>query len=169
MDLRDVRQLYAFSDWATDRLLHTAAELSPEQWERELGSSFPSLRATFVHLIGSEHVWLRRWLGQSPAGRPTWTENATPASLRAVLDGLRAERARFLDGLAEEDLSRGIEFTMLSGQPGSGRLGDLLLHVVNHATYHRGQIAAMLRQVGAAPPSTDYYVYLVSTTLPPAA
>jgi uncharacterized damage-inducible protein DinB len=68
---------------------------------------------------------------------------------------LHAARNEFINSLADADLDREIAFTRINGDADSARLGFLLQHVANHATYHRGQVASQLRMVGAVPPSTD--------------
>ena len=65
----------------------------------------------------------------------------------------------FLRSLSDDALARPVPYTLLNGTRGEQTLGDLLTHVVNHSTYHRGQVATMLRQVGAAPPATDFLVF----------
>jgi uncharacterized damage-inducible protein DinB len=79
--------------------------------------------------------------------------------LRARLARVEAERAAFLSGLTDEDLERPLAYRTLDGTAHTTRLLDLLLHVVNHSTYHRGQLTTLLRQAGGAPPATDYVVY----------
>lgn len=159
MNLSDFRTLFAYGDWATDRMLAAAEPLPEDQWTRDLGSSFPSLRDTLAHIVGAEWAWLRRWQGESPRGAPDWKDTATAARLREVLRDVQAGRTRFLDGLREDDLRTVVHFTFLSGTAGAQALGDLMMHVVNHSTYHRGQVATMLRQCGVVPPSTDLYVF----------
>jgi uncharacterized damage-inducible protein DinB len=58
----------------------------------------------------------------------------------------------FIDGLGEDGITRVIEYKLLSGQPGQSPFWHMLQHVVNHASYHRGQVTTMLRQLGAPPP-----------------
>ena len=66
----------------------------------------------------------------------------------------------FVDGLGDEGLARVIEYKALSGQPGASPIWQMLQHVVNHASYHRGQVTTMLRQIGAEPPkSMDMIAY----------
>jgi uncharacterized damage-inducible protein DinB len=159
MHLSDFRTLFAYSHWASERLLTAAGQLSDEQWTRDLGSSFPSVRETFAHFLAAEWIWFRRWQGENPQRPPEWKDTASLARLREILEELHAERSRFLDTLSEDRLAAVVHFTFLSGTPGAQPLGSLMLHVVNHSTYHRGQVTTMLRQLGVAPPSTDLYAF----------
>jgi uncharacterized damage-inducible protein DinB len=158
MNLNDHRYAFKYSLWASRKLLDTCAELTDEQWTRDMGNSFPSLRETFAHLIAAEWLWLKRWKGQSVA-RPEWATTASVAMLREILDDVHAERAAFLDGLTDASPDEVVHFTFVSGKAGAQRLGGIMSHVNNHSTYHRGQIVTMLRQQGVAPPSTDLYAY----------
>lgn len=172
MTPNDFRALFAYGHWASERLLLAAEGLSEEQWTRDLGGSFPTLRDTFAHVLQAEWVWLRRWHGESPTGPPEWKDDASVPRLRAVLRELHADRERLLDTLTEDDFATVVRFVFLNGTPGEQPLGSLMMHVANHSTYHRGQIAMMLRLLGAAPPSTDLYLYnsqLAAQTPEPAA
>jgi len=78
----------------------------------------------------------------------------------ATLAAVEAERASFLAGLSEAEFERAVSYRTLAGQPYSDALGGLIRHVVNHSTYHRGQVATQLRQLGHTPPNTDLITYL---------
>jgi uncharacterized damage-inducible protein DinB len=80
--------------------------------------------------------------------------------LKLRLASVEAERAAFVSALADADLDRVISYRTLAGQAFSDPLGDLIRHVVNHSTYHRGQLVAQLRQLGQTPPNTDLIRYL---------
>lgn len=157
MTTSDFRHLFAFSHWATELQLDAAVRLTDEQWTRDLGSSFPSVRDTMAHILGAEMLWLRRWLGTSPTALPPWMENATAAALRAVHAEVHEERERFLATLRDGDLGRVVHFTFLSGAAGAQPLEQLMMHAANHSTYHRGQVTTLLRQLGATPPPIDLF------------
>ncbi len=150
----EARELFAYGSWA-NRLIFDAAEALPaEQLEATVASSFPSVAATLGHLVGAEWIWLRRWLGDSlPA--PEWSLTPRLAELKGELAKIESERSAYLDGLSDADLDRDLAYRNLAGKPFSDRLCDLIRHVVNHSTYHRGQVATQLRQLGRTPPSTD--------------
>ena len=79
----EFRQLFAYSRWATLRLLDAAEVLAPDELTRDLKSSFPGVLATFVHMFGAERIWLERWKGTSPAGFP---DASGLDSVRAIRD-----------------------------------------------------------------------------------
>lgn len=159
MTLDHIETLYAYDRWANARMLEVMRELPPDQLTRPLVSSFPSILATFGHLVGAEWVWLQRWRGISPSNFPEWVTSPQLEDLAVTLAQVEAGREQFLADLAEGDLDATLDYHLLSGKAQSNRLVDLLLHVVNHSTYHRGQLTTLLRQVGATPPATDYVMY----------
>lgn len=163
MTLADLRDLYAYTEWANARLFDVAATLGAEAWARDLGGSFPSLGATLAHLVGAEWIWLYRWTGNLPSSRPNWSETPECEALRSALRDVERRRAAFFGRLTEAEMDRPLTYRLFSGAVQTLPLRDVLLHVANHATYHRGQAAAMLRRLGATPPATDFLVYAVET------
>jgi uncharacterized damage-inducible protein DinB len=161
MTIEEATELFDYGSWANALMLGAAEALTREQLEAHLESSFPSVLATLAHIVGVEWVWLRRWTGESPRSVPEWISHPDLPDLEARLGAVEAERAAFL---AEADLDRVVSYQGLDGQAFSLPLGKLMRHVVNHSTYHRGQLAMMLRQLGQTPPSTDFTRYLREVT-----
>lgn len=155
MTLDDVLQLFAYNKWANDCMLGSLQPLTAEQFTRGLGMSFPSLSATAGHIAGAEWIWLSRWKGTSPSAMPAWATAPSLADLTARFAALEVERADYLGGLSDADVMRPLTYTLLSGVSDTQPLSVQFQHVINHGTYHRGQIAGMLRQLGAIPASTD--------------
>jgi uncharacterized damage-inducible protein DinB len=153
MNLQDLRTLVEYHYWARDRMLAALEPLTAEQYTRDLGNSFRSIRDTAVHIYAAEWAWYSRWRGQSPTAllnadlfpdlgalRQAWLDHEV--KLRAIVE-------EFGDGLDWV-----IEYKLLSGDPGASPFWQMVQHVVNHASYHRGQVTTMLRQIGAAPPKS---------------
>jgi uncharacterized damage-inducible protein DinB len=168
MTLQEIRDSFAYNRWAHERLLDVLDGLADEQLTAAIPSSFPSLLATLAHMVAAEWVWLRRWRGESPRSFPEWLQSPSLADLRARLDEVETERRAFIDSLTEADLDAVLAYTTLDGTPLRSRLADLFLHVVNHASYHRGQLVTMLRQLGAPVASTDFVLYKRQVVAPPA-
>ena len=148
MTTSDLRLLLDYNYWARDRMLHAAAGLTPEQFTRDLGSSFPSVRDTLAHLYFAEWIWYSRWRGTSPTEGPGLQVPDVP-SLEAVWRPLERDIRAFVSGLTDADLERPLEYRLINGTPGVSTLAQMVPHVVNHASYHRGQVTTMLRQLGA--------------------
>lgn len=162
MNVSDVRRLYAYTDWANDRIVAVIAGLPEEQFTREIVSSFSSIRDTLSHIVFAEWLWLRRWMGESPAELPEWAKAPSLAMLADHLHGVAADRRAYLAGLADEAIESTIHYRSMKKDPFSMPLGEVLIHCANHSTYHRGQLVTMLRQVGVVPPTTDYTEFVRS-------
>ena len=161
MTPHEATELFAYNDWANDRLLSCAEGLPEEAWGRDLGGAFPTLLGLVAHVVGAERVWLIRWKEETPKGRPAWMADPSPPVLRAALSEVERDRAAFLATVTKEDLARPISYTLMDGSGATLPLEMLVKHAANHSTYHRGQIASMLRRLGAAPPATDLLVFAV--------
>ena len=159
MNVKEVRGLFDYSEWANAQVLDAAARLSAEEFTRALGNSFPSVRDTLVHLLFAEWVWLRRWRGESPRVVLDPAEFADAESVRARLAEVARDRAELLAGLGDADLDRVVAYVNAKGEEWRYPLGRMMQHVINHSTYHRGQVVTMLRQLGATAPSTDLLYY----------
>jgi uncharacterized damage-inducible protein DinB len=154
VNLQDLRTLLDYHYWARDRLLAALEPLTPEQFNRDLGSSFKSIRETVVHTYAAEWAWHSRWQGQSPTALMTSDAYPDVAAIRSAWVDHEKKMRAFLEGLGEDGVARVIDYKLLSGQPGSSPFWQLFQHVVNHASYHRGQVTTMLRQLGVQPPKS---------------
>jgi uncharacterized damage-inducible protein DinB len=157
---QDLRTLFDYHYWARDRLLDALEALTPEQLTRDMGNSFKSIHETVAHVYAAEWAWYARWHGNSPTALLPSDQVPDLASIRRAWSEQEAKMRAYVDGLGEDGGSRVIEYKLLSGQAGSSPLWQMLQHVVNHASYHRGQVTTMLRQLGAQPAkSMDMIAY----------
>ena len=166
MNLKDIQQLFAYTQWANDLALNAAEPLSSEQLCQDVKISHGSILGTLLHMAGAEWIWLERWHGHSPMGQEAWAQwtighcselQQLRAQWRQVID----KRHGYLAGLTDADLARQLGFKRLNGEAYSLPLVEQMQHVVNHATLHRGQVVGMIRQLGIVPPTTDLLVYLM--------
>ncbi len=151
----EMAALFKYNAWADRRVLEAASALTPEQYTRQMGSSFSSVRDTLAHIYGVEWLWLERFQGRSPSAIPDDATFADIANLKASWAAFEPKLLNFVRGLTQEGLDGVMEYkTMKFGQY-RNPLWQSMLHLVNHGTYHRGQITTMLRQLGAQPILTD--------------
>lgn len=155
----EIRDLYAFNRWANARTRGAVAVLSDEEFTRDLKSSYPTVRATMLHIMSSEWVWLSRWQGTSPGGMPAEWNDYTRPQIEAQWAEIETAHARFVEPLTDDQLDRAVQYTNLVGETFTQPLWQLLRHMVNHSTYHRGQITTMLRQLGHGAVPTDLVLY----------
>jgi uncharacterized damage-inducible protein DinB len=160
MTHQDLKALVDFNYWARDRTLDAVAALTPEQYTRDLGNSFKSVRDTLVHTYSAEWVWHSRWLGTSPTAPLKFDDYPDLAALQSAWHELEGQNRALIDAEDDRSLLRVVDYRLMNGQPGRSAFWQMVQHVVNHGTYHRGQVTTMLRQLGAAPPkSTDLIAY----------
>jgi uncharacterized damage-inducible protein DinB len=168
MNKRDIQLLYDYERWANTRVLQAVSTLSAEQFTRDLGGSFPSVRDTLVHILGGTWIWLTYWR-DPPHTAASLTDlkkrrdalfrpDTFPdlAALRAKWAEVENEQADFVGLLTDEDLGKMISFRTMEVS-----LMHLMQHLANHSTYHRGQVSLMMRQLGAVPLATDFHMFLV--------
>ncbi|MGH7376590.1 MAG: DinB family protein [Candidatus Methylomirabilales bacterium] len=159
LSLGDLRTLYAFNAWARGRMLDAVAQVDEAEYRKDLGNSFGSVHGTAVHILGAEELWLKRWHGESPTALVSPDAFASFAAVRRRWDALEAELQRFLGALTEETVLRVIQYRDTRGNAYATPLWQTMQHVVNHSSYHRGQVTTLLRQLGAKPVATDLITY----------
>ena len=159
MNVEDFRRLYDYNSWANHRTLEACATLNDEQFTRDLHSSFRSVRDTLVHIMLVEWLWRERWLGRSPDKYPPASDFPSLESVRQRWAEAERNLLDYVSALKPEDIDRVIAHKTTAGVPQSAPLSQMLQHLVNHGTYHRGQVATMLRQLDAKPIGTDLIVF----------
>ena len=157
MGINSFRQLADYNHWANRRLYAVALEMPDEQYRRPTGVFFGSLHGTLNHLLLTDLIWLKRLTG----------EGEHPDRLDAILFEDRKDLARarmaedarlikVIGGYSEADLDKTVSYRTMSGQPHQQPLREILLHLFNHQTHHRGQAHACCSILtGTEPPSPD--------------
>ena len=160
MNVKDIRRLFDYTDYANRLALDAAEKLTEEQRRYDFKISHGSIHGTLTHMAGAEWVWLERWGGVSPT--ELWTDDkfADLQAIRNRWNEIEENRRKYLAGVNNEDILRDLSFRRLNGDQYTMPLGEQMQHVVNHATLHRGQVVGMIRQLGITPPATDLLFYL---------
>ncbi len=143
-------EMIGYNYWARDRQLQACAALSAEQ--------FLSVRDSLVHLLAVEWIWLERWRGRSPRSLLSAEELPTLATISERWIVVEREMRAYLSGLSEEVLERPFTYVNMRGETWTYTLWRAVFHVVNHQSYHRGQVTAQLRLLGVQPPAVDFLV-----------
>jgi uncharacterized damage-inducible protein DinB len=159
MTADEIRTLFRYNQWANHRITGACRPLDSPAFTRNLGNSFGSVRDTLVHTLWAEGIWLERWLGRSPKKPAAFNDFPDIASIEKRWSEIESGQQAFLDRLSTDDLSRRISYQNLQDVRWEYSLGQMLQHLVNHSTYHRGQVITMLRQLGAKAVNTDYLTY----------
>jgi uncharacterized damage-inducible protein DinB len=159
MNKKDFQTLYDYNRWGNGRVLDAATKLNAEQYTCDLSNSFRSVRDTLTHILAAEWIWLRRWKGASPKSFYDPADFPTIETLRTKWAEVEREQMEFVNGLTEEALATKITYVNTKGETWTYELWQMMQHLVNHSTYHRGQITTMLRQLGAEPAATDFLLF----------
>jgi uncharacterized damage-inducible protein DinB len=133
-------------------MFDAVAALPTEQYTKEVGGSFGSIRNTVVHMFSAEYVWLTRWKREPTSGMISADNYPDFESVRRGWMDLEANLRGYFEPLSEQDIQKVLPYKTLAGLESASPLWQMLQHVVNHASYHRGQVTTLLRQLGAAPP-----------------
>jgi uncharacterized damage-inducible protein DinB len=161
MAIENFRQLADYNHWANLRIYGAAMEMPEEQYRRPTGVFFGSLHGTLNHLLLSDRIWLKRLtgIGEHPDRLDAILYDDREGLLRARI----AEDARLKDvvgNYGEADLIRTVSYQTTSGKPYTQKLHDILLHLFNHQTHHRGQAHACCSIVtGREPPTLDLLAF----------
>jgi uncharacterized damage-inducible protein DinB len=142
--LARIRRLLEHDGWAN------AAALAALR----LGPAPAKARAWMAHIVGAERLWLAR-LREEPPTMAVWPDLDLEACA-AELTELQGDWMRLLEGLGEPGLEEGVAYRNSRGEFWTSTVEDILTHVALHASYHRGQIAAAIREAGGEPAYTDY-------------
>jgi uncharacterized damage-inducible protein DinB len=155
-------ELASYNNWTDEIIINWLLQLSDQQWEEQITSSFSSIQDTVLHMVSAKKVWV-----------DFWTKVPNPIYLSAVFSGTREElisiwqRAsedlqNFMENYQEENYQDQISVTFPNGREVEMMFWQTLPHFVNHATYHRGQLVTMLRQVGFVTfNNTDLFTYFL--------
>ena len=159
MHRNDIQLLYDYNVWANARVLRAVSALTKEQFTRDLGGSYRSVRDTLVHIMSGEWIWLMRWKGRSPQDMLDPAEFSSLDLVSTEWSRIDREQAEFVKAVTDESLKKIITYVNTRGEPWQYPLAHAMQHLVNHSSYHRGQISLMLRQLGAEPAPTDFLVF----------
>jgi uncharacterized damage-inducible protein DinB len=155
----DFVSLYAYNRWADRRVLDACRKLTPEQYVAEPAPGWSSVRSTIVHIAVVTEGWLRGATGEDVKTAPTEAELPTVDDAERHLDRAYKIVDELLPALTPELLATPRTFRG-RGQVASLPPWTVLRHVVNHATYHRGQVAAKLKRLGVVQPETDFIFWV---------
>jgi uncharacterized damage-inducible protein DinB len=162
MQLKDyLQQLYDFNYWANQRYVKAAEGLSEDQLMRKQGHSWDSVYRVLLHMMSSEWMWLERWNGSSPQGFLEPKDYPTLASMKVYWAGLEARLRAFVDAQTEASLQKEIAYTNTRGESFRIVLWNMMVHVPNHNTHHRGELAAMFAILDAQHPEDEAVQYFL--------
>lgn len=161
--LEHFQKFAAYNKWANTVLFEAVGELGDAEFHKDLGAFFGSISGTLNHILVGDFLWMERLEETGP----------TPPSLDTVLFGtfqdLQSARTEadlrlinLVDNMEPSDFQKTIQYKTMAGDPSSDPVSEILAHIFNHQTHHRGQCHQMLSQLDKAPPSIDMIYFFRS-------
>ncbi|MGC4100210.1 DinB family protein [Ferruginibacter sp.] len=153
-------ELAGYSNWTDHIIIEWLKQLSDEQWEQPITSSFSSIRQTAIHMVSAKKIWIDFWTN---AANPVYLSagfNGTKNELIGIWEKASADLKEMIELYPEENYQQPIRIRYPNGRTAQLEFSKTFLHFINHATYHRGQLVTMLRQAGFSNFSnTDLFTY----------
>lgn len=157
-------KMYDYHQWANKQVIDRLKELPESIYDKEIKSVFPSVAKTLSHIYLVDSGWLEVMSGKSfeealqlEEQVSNLTKNMGIHEIEVIFSDLYERFKAFLN--SQPDMEKIIEFDNPWAGPTAVSLSDMIIHIANHGTYHRGNIAAMLRQLGHSSVMTDYAVF----------
>lgn len=149
MNRNYLTQIANYNNWANNKAMEWLHQISDEQWEQVIVSSFSSLRQTAIHMVSAEKYWVDHWENIPEPVVLSREFKGTKDELMEIWSNSSAKLTSIVESFPEEHYLQSIIFKY----PGKDRTGQMpfwqtVAHAINHSTYHRGQLVTLLRQAG---------------------
>jgi uncharacterized damage-inducible protein DinB len=146
--------------WADNKAIEWLSQISEEQWNREITSSFSSIRQTAIHIASAEKIWIDFWTNAPDPVYLSATFKGSKDDLLTIWKETSAALKNFIEQYPEENYQQIISLKKPNGETAEMEFSQTFPHMVNHSTYHRGQLVTLLRQGGFTQlSSTDLFTY----------
>ena len=155
----EILKLLEYNRWANGLIASQIETLTAEICDKDSGGSFGSIQATLAHLLEADWLWLSRFQGNASVEVPNWKKHSAHAILPEwirIQDEMMIASRQLL-----QDPNTQITFKTRKGQPFTMPPGEIITHISHHGSYHRGQLANMIRMAGEKPVSTDYFLFSI--------
>jgi uncharacterized damage-inducible protein DinB len=140
-------KLYQFNAWANERVIACLKQQDVKD-EKTL--------SVFGHVLAAQFLWLHRIKGLTPPNVKLWGDYSLDTLEKMVVDA----NQQWLDFVESNDnFDRELTYTNYTGDPYTNNVESIMMHLVNHCSYHRAQVALLLRQQGFEPINTDLITY----------
>jgi uncharacterized damage-inducible protein DinB len=159
MTLQEIKLLHAYTSWANNRIFDAVAQIPVEQYAQDLKGSHGGIQGTLTHMVAAEKIWLSRWVGKPETKLMSVDEAPSLADLKSMWQKVGYETAKFLGSMTDRKLQETFPMTNSKGETFTHVYWQAIQHVVDHSSYHRGQIVTMMRQLGLKPPGTGLIMF----------
>ena len=160
--MKELLNQYArYNQWANKQMINTLLQMPAGAVDKEIESSFPSLRKTVYHTWAAEDIWLQRL---QHVAKPVWVAAAFDGTFEEAChnwEQVSAQLTHYVTAMEDTALHNVLHYHDTKGNAWHRPIWQVVQHVNNHATYHRGQLVTMARQAGATViPPLDFILYM---------
>ena len=152
--------MFEFLRWADQQLMDAARQVPDDGYYKDQHISIGSIHKLLVHCMAAQWLWLSRWRGESPTKLENHEDYPTRDSLEQRWPLVHSATLDFLGLQTPRSLARDVQYRTTRGETYNVPLGELMLHVIDHASYHRGQINTMIKHAGGKPANCSYHDYI---------
>src|SRR5262245_32845651 len=161
-----LQAMFDFVCWADNQMLAAARSVGDDGYYKEQGISIGSIHKLLVHSMAAQWIWLSRWRGESPTRIETHEDYPTRDSVLLRWPLVHSAITDFLGTQSQKALARDVQYRNMRGELFSVPLGELMLHVIDHSTYHRGQLNTMIKHAGGQTANVSFHVYCINKRKP---
>ena len=158
IEVNTLRGHLGYTSWASARLLEAASKLTPEDLARDFGTADKTVVGSLAHVYAADRIWMHRIQGKPPVKFIT-DDDRDLAVLHRDWPALLEVWKQWGAGLTDHTLAESASYADLKGNAYTTPYWQIILHVVNHGTHHRGQVSGFLRTLGHTPPPLDLMAY----------
>jgi len=161
-----LHNMFEYVRWADASMIRAARTVPDEGYYRDQGISIGSIHKLLVHCMAAQWIWLSRWRGECPTRLENHEDFPTRDSLEQRWPLVHSAMLDFLGLQSQKGLSRIVQYKNTRGEIYNVALGDLMLHVIDHGSYHRGQVNTMIKHAGGTPAAVSFHLYALEKTRP---
>jgi uncharacterized damage-inducible protein DinB len=154
-----LQHMFEYMRWADAQMQAAARTVNDEGYYKEQGISIGSIHKLLVHCMAVQWLWLSRWRGESPTRLENHEDWPTRDALSARWPLVHSAITDFLGTTSPKQLAREVQYRNTRGELSAVPLGDLMLHMIDHATYHRGQLNTMIKRAGGTPANISFHAW----------
>ncbi|SEW39029.1 Uncharacterized damage-inducible protein DinB (forms a four-helix bundle) [Chitinophaga sp. YR573] len=153
-------ELADYNIWADNIAIGWLNQINDEQWDQVIISSFSSIKQTAIHIASAEKIWVDFWENVSAPVYLSAGFKGTKNDLIEIWKKASVGLKKFIEEYPEENYQQQVKFKKPNGEEGRMEFSQTFPHMINHSTYHRGQLVTLLRQAGFTKlSSTDLFTY----------
>jgi uncharacterized damage-inducible protein DinB len=152
--------LTGYINWADSLAIDWLTQITDEQWNRPAISSFGGIKETVIHMVSAKKIWVDIWTNAPDKVYLSKVFNGTKSELIAIWKKTSAELKHFIESFPDESYSHEVNVIKPNAEVSKMEFRKTFPHMVNHSSYHRGQLVTLLRQSGfSAFSNTDLFTY----------